>query len=74
MGFGYTLWWQGNATQIFSMDKIIILTGNSERDDSLIESLNILFPECEIEIQSKQTEGFEGFPVHMKENLEVGIR
>ena len=56
------------------MDKIVILNGNSEKDDSLIESLNILFPECEIEIQSKQTEGFEGFPVHMKENLEMEIR
>ena len=52
------------------MDKIVILTGNSERNDSLIECLNILFPECEIEIQSKQTEGFEGFPIHMKENSE----
>jgi len=56
------------------MNKIVILNGTSERDDSLIECLNILFPECEIEIQSKQTEGFEGFPVHMKENLEMEIR
>ena len=56
------------------MDKIVILNGNSERDDSLIESLNMLFPECDIEIQFKKTEGFEDFPIHMKENLEVGIR
>ena len=56
------------------MDKIVILNGNSERDDSLIECLNILFPECEIEIQSKQIEGFEGFPIRMKENRGVEIR
>ena len=62
------------AYRKLNMDKIVILTGNSERNDSLIECLNILFPECEIEIQSKQTEGFEGFPIHMKENLEVRIR
>ncbi|MBW2332232.1 MAG: hypothetical protein JRF08_01880 [Deltaproteobacteria bacterium] len=48
------------------MDKILISTGNPERNDSLIECFNILFPECEIEIKSKQTEGFEGCPIHMK--------
>jgi len=56
------------------MDKIVILSSNSERNDSLFECLSMLFPECEIEIQSKQKEGFEGFPVHMKENLEMEIR
>lgn len=53
------------------MDKIVILTGNSERDDSLIESLNMLFPECDIEIQYKQAGTFKDFPIHIKENLEV---
>lgn len=53
------------------MDKIVILRGNSERENSLIECLNILFPGCEIEIKYKQAEGFIGFPIHMKENLKV---
>jgi len=53
------------------MDKIVILTGNSERENSLIEYLNMLFPECEIEIKYMQAEVFEDFPIHMKENLKV---
>jgi len=35
------------------MEKIVILTDNSEKDDMLIECLSMLFPECKIEILSR---------------------
>ena len=52
----------------FNMDKIVILSGNSERNDSLIECLRMLFPECEIQNLSGRTESFGDFPVYMEEN------
>ena len=36
------------------MKKIVILTESSEQPDTLIKCLSVLFPECEIQIQSKQ--------------------
>ena len=36
------------------MEKIVVLTGETEHDETLIKCLRMLFPECEIEIQSKQ--------------------
>ncbi len=36
------------------MDKILLITEKEEHDESLIECLKSLFPECEIEIHSKQ--------------------
>ena len=35
------------------MEKIVVMTGESERDDNLIKCLEVLFPECEIEIHSR---------------------
>ena len=50
------------------MNKIVIITNNSEKENGLIKCLSVLFPECEIEIKYKQAEGFEDFPLHMKED------
>jgi len=38
------------------MEKIVILTDHSEDDNNLIKCLNMLFPECEIEIHTSQAE------------------
>lgn len=35
------------------MEKIILLTGKSERDEKLVSCLRKLFPDCEIELKSK---------------------
>ncbi|MBN1850919.1 MAG: hypothetical protein JW932_20315 [Deltaproteobacteria bacterium] len=35
------------------MHKIIFITDYSHRDKELVRCLNMLFPECEIEIRSK---------------------
>jgi len=45
------------------MDKIIILTRHAEADDRLIECLAMLFPECEIQIRSRQTKSLGNLPV-----------
>ena len=45
------------------MDKIIILTGDSEGNDRLIACLSILFPECDIRSLSRQTESCGDVPV-----------
>ena len=50
------------------MDKIVMVTGNSEKKKSLIECLTMLFPEGEIEIRHKKTDGFEDIPLHMEED------
>lgn len=36
------------------MEKIVLLTSDSDRDNNLIKCLKALFPECEIDIQSKE--------------------
>ena len=36
------------------MDKILILTDNPESENYLVQNLNLLFPECKIEIKQKQ--------------------
>jgi hypothetical protein len=36
------------------MDKIIILTNSSEKSGMLVSCLHMLFPECEIELQSRE--------------------
>ena len=38
------------------MEKIVILTGNSENDSKLIECLKTLFPECEIDVQKRESD------------------
>ena len=35
------------------MEKIIVLSGGSDRDSKLIKCLKTLFPECEIDIQQR---------------------
>lgn len=39
------------------MHKIIFITDKSERDRELVRCLNMLFPECDIEIRPKKPEG-----------------
>ena len=36
------------------MERIVVLTGDSDRDDNLIRCLKMLFPECNIEVHSNQ--------------------
>jgi hypothetical protein len=38
------------------MERIVILSNPSEEDDILIACLQILFPECEVQVKSKETE------------------
>ena len=44
------------------MEKIVILTEQSEPDHDLLALLNALFPDCEIQIGSKVTETFGEYP------------
>jgi hypothetical protein len=44
------------------MEKIVILTEQSEPDHDLLLWLNTLFPDCEIQIVFKRTETFGGYP------------
>ena len=50
------------------MEKIVILKRPSEKDDLLISCLRILFPECEIEVQSGQFES----PKDIQTNTDLG--
>ncbi len=45
------------------MDKIVIVTDHCEGNVSLIAYLRMLFPECEIQVLSRQKERFVDFPV-----------
>lgn len=36
------------------MEKIVVLTDDSARDENLIKCLEIMFPECVVEVKSKQ--------------------
>ena len=38
------------------MEKIVVLTGEADKDDNLINCLKMLFPECNIEVHSKESE------------------
>jgi hypothetical protein len=38
------------------MKKIVIVTNRSEADHALLASLNILFPECEVQVVFKKGE------------------
>ena len=54
------------------MDKIVVLSGNTERDDNLVRCLKMLFPECEIEIVSRRSENRKDQPpVTGYENEEI---
>lgn len=44
------------------MEKIVVLTDNAEKDNNLVKCLGMIFPECEIEVRSKQRE-IKGDPV-----------
>lgn len=41
------------------MNKILIMNGYSKQDDLLVACLHILFPECEIQVQSQGIETVE---------------
>lgn len=48
------------------MEKIVVFTDHSEgseRCDMLHASISLLFPECEIQIISKQWQNFENVPL-----------
>ena len=45
------------------MEKIVILNSQSGGEPTLIECLNILFPECEIEVQCGPVARVGGLPV-----------
>jgi hypothetical protein len=45
------------------MDKIVVIAGDSGTDESLIESLKMLFPECEIQIVSREGFGLGDTPI-----------
>ena len=49
------------------MKKIILLREQSEGDDLLVSCLRIMFPECEIQVRSKEVEPFG--PAHLAPNL-----
>ena len=54
------------------MEKIVVLTGDSSKDDNLINCLKMLFPECDIEIHSRQpkTNSSDFLPAdHLDEDL-----
>ena len=40
------------------MDKLVIMTGDSEVNERLLECLRMLFPECAIDIVVRETEKF----------------
>jgi hypothetical protein len=44
------------------MEKIMVLTEQSEPDHDLLALLNELFPDCEIQIVFKETEIFGEYP------------
>jgi len=44
------------------MEKIVVLTERTEPDHDLLAWLNKLFPDCEIQIRSKETETFGQYP------------
>ena len=37
------------------MDKVVLLTDRPEECETLISCLKMLFPECEVQVQPKQT-------------------
>ena len=41
------------------MDKVVLLTDRLEECEPLISCLELLFPECEIQVQPKQAAGLE---------------
>jgi len=45
------------------LEKIVIVTDHPEEDDSLIACLRMLFPECEIQIFSRQEQSLGDAPV-----------
>jgi len=48
------------------MHKIVFITDHSQRDKELVRCLNMLFPECEIEIRSKLQESMRGKTTPLK--------
>lgn len=48
------------------MEKIVLLTDYPEKFDSLIAHLNMLFPECEIQVCSKQIAEFQNTPATLE--------
>ena len=53
------------------MEKIVILTEQSEPDQDLLVLLNELFPDCEIQIGFKGTETFGEYPASSPEIISL---
>ena len=55
----------------FSVDKIVVVTGESGGDERLISFLRMLFPECEIQIVSWQpATSFGDVPVDLESSAQ----
>ncbi|MFC1864076.1 hypothetical protein ACFL1Z_09025, partial [Thermodesulfobacteriota bacterium] len=54
------------------MDKILILADKPETENYLVQNLNLLFPECKIEIKQRQEDaGDDKEPQNVCPNLQV---
>ena len=56
------------------MKKIVILTESSQQPDTLIKCLRVLFPECEIQIQSKHSVSSEDVTLDFPQGNGVKLR
>ena len=55
----------------FSVDKIVIVTGESGGDERMISSLKMLFPECETQIvSSRPATSFGDVPVDLESSAQ----
>jgi hypothetical protein len=48
------------------MNKIVLLTDRPEECETLISCLKILFPECDIQVQSKQAAKLQRTPLALE--------
>ena len=56
------------------MEKIVILAGNSEADSCLVTCLNLLFPDCEIQVLSRRPESFKEDDNTRERNTSMKVR
>jgi len=48
------------------MHKVVLLTDRPEESETLISCLKILFPECEVQVQPKQTARLQRTPLALE--------
>ena len=59
---GNTVWnifENNNGEESSNVKKIVVLNGHSEQDELLMACLRWLFPECDIQVQSKEMKNAE---------------